>query len=92
MALIHNNVTVGTTPTQILQMPNGVGYVASQIFNNDTAAIFIGDAQVDKANPGIGLKLAAGASVQIWLHGNDQLYAISSAGTASGAVAVVYSA
>ena len=92
MALNHINVTVGTTPTQLVTLPNGVGYVACQIFNNDSAAIFIGDAQVDKANPGIGLRIAAAASLQIWLHGNETIYAISAAGTANGAVAVVYSA
>jgi hypothetical protein len=92
MALNHINATVGTTPTPILTLPNGVGYVAVQIFNNDSAAIFIGDAQVDKANPGIGLRIAATASLQLWVHGNETIYAISSAGTANGAVALVYSA
>lgn len=92
MALNLDNTTVGTTPTPILTLPNGVGYVACQIFNNDSAAIFLGDTTVNKANPNIGLKVAAGASLQIWLRGNDTLYAVSAAGTANGAVAVVYSA
>jgi len=90
--LHHDNTTVTTSPTPLVTLPNGVGYVAVQIFNNDTAAIFIGDNAVDKANPGIGLKIAAGASLQLWVHGNETIYAISSAGTANGAVAVVYSA
>ena len=92
MALNLDNTTVGTTPTPILTLPNGVGYVACQIFNNDSAAIFIGDNTVTKANPGIGLKVAAGASLQIWARGNDTIYAISAAGTAAGAVSIVYSA
>ena len=92
MSLNLVNNTVGTTATLLVTIPNGVGSVACQIFNNDSAAIFLGDANVTKANPNIGLKVAAGASLQLWLRGNDNLYAVSSAGTAAGAVAVVYSA
>lgn len=92
MALNLDNTTVGTTATPILTLPNGVGYVACQIFNNDSAAIFVGDQNVGKANPTVGLKIAAGASLQIWVHGNETIYAISAAGTAAGAVAIVYSA
>jgi len=92
MALNLENFTVGTTATPLITLPNGVGYVACQIFNNDSAAIFVGDTNVSKANPNIGLKIASGASVQLWVHGNETIYAISSAGTATGAVAVVFSA
>ena len=93
MALNHNNITVGTTPTPIVTIPNGVGYVAVQVNNRDSAAIFLGDNAVTNT-VGIngGQNLAASASVQIWLYGNDTLYAVSAAGTATGAVSVIYSA
>jgi len=93
MALNHNNITVGTTPTLLLTMPNGVGYVAVQVNNRDSAAIFLGDSAVTNT-VGIngGQNLAANTTVQIWMHGNDSLYAVSAAGTATGAVSVIYSA
>ena len=92
MALHHDNITVGTTPTPLLTLPNGVGYVAVQIYNNDSSAIFVGDSAVTAINPTIGLRIGTTASLQLWMHGNDTVYAISVAGTASGAVTVVYSA
>jgi len=93
MALIHTNVTVGTTPTLLVTIPNGVGYVAVQVNNRDSAAIFLGDNAVTNA-VGVngGQNLAAAGSVQIWMHGNDSLYAVSAAGTSAGAVSVIYSA
>jgi len=94
MALIHSNITVGTTPTPILTLPNGVGYVAVSIQNRDTAAIYIGDASVTAASGANGGHLIAATSgtFQIWLHGNESIYAISAAGTSTGAVSVLYSA
>jgi hypothetical protein len=93
MALIHTNITVGTTPTPLVTIPNGSGYVAVQINNRDAAPIYIGDANIVVATGANGGSvIAPGASLQLWMHGNDSLYAISSAGTVAGAVAVIYSA
>jgi hypothetical protein len=93
MALIHNNITVGTTPTLICQLPNGAGYRAVQINNRDSAAIFLGDSAVtNTVGLNGGQNLAASSSVQIWMSGNDALYAVSVAGTSTGAVSVIYSA
>jgi len=93
MALNHTNITVGTTPTLLVTMPNGVGYVAVQVNNRDSAAVFLGDSAVTNT-VGIngGQNLAANGTVQVWLHGNDSLYAVSASGTATGAVSVIYSA
>jgi len=93
MALNHSNITVGTTPTLLVTIPNGVGYVAVQVNNRDSAAIFLGDnAVTNTVGVNGGQNLAAAGSVQIWMHGNDSLYAVSAAGTATGAVSVIYSA
>jgi len=93
MALIHSNITVGTTPTLLVTIPNGVGYVAVQVNNRDSAAIFLGDnAVTNTVGVNGGQNLAAAGSVQIWMHGNDSLYAVSAAGTSAGAVSVIYSA
>ena len=94
MALIHSNVTVGTTPTLLLTLPNGVGYVAVSIQNRDSAAIYVGDNSITAASGANGGHLIAATSgtFQIWLHGNESIYAISAAGTSTGAVSVLYSA
>ena len=94
MALIHQNVTVGTTPTLLVTIPNGVGYVAVSIQNRDTAAVYVGDASITAASGANGGHLIAATSgtLQLWLHGNETLYAISAAGTSTGAVSVIYSA
>jgi hypothetical protein len=93
MALNHTNVTVGSSPTLLLTIPNGVGYVAVQINNRDSAPIYIGDANIVVAT-GVngGSIIAPGASLQLWMHGNDSLYAISTGGTATGAVSILFSA
>ena len=93
MALNHINVTVGTNTTLLVTLPNGVGYVAVQVNNRDSAAIFLGDnAVTNTVGVNGGQNLAAAGSVQIWMHGNDSLYAVSAAGTSTGAVSVIYSA
>ena len=94
MALIHSNVTVGTTPTPLVTIPNGVGYVAVSIQNRDTAAVYVGDSAITAASGANGGHLIAATSgtLQLWLHGNETLYAISAAGTSTGAVSVIYSA
>ena len=94
MALIHANVTVGTSPTALVTIPNGVGYVAVSIQNRDTAAIYVGDASVTAASGANGGHLIAATSgtLQVWMHGNETIYAVSAAGTTTGAVSVIYSA
>ena len=94
MALIHANVTVGTSPTALVTIPNGVGYVAVSIQNRDTAAIYVGDSFVTAASGANGGHLIAATSgtLQVWMHGNETIYGISAAGTSTGAVSVIYSA
>lgn len=94
MALLHTNVTVGTTPTPLLTLPNGVGYVAVSIQNRDSAAVYVGDSSVTVATGASGGHVIAATSgtFQVWMHGNETIYAISTAGTSTGAVSVIYSA
>jgi hypothetical protein len=94
MALIHANVTVGTTPTALVTIPNGVGYVAVSIQNRDTVAVYVGDQNVTAASGVNGGHVVAATSgtYQVWMHGNETIYAISAAGTSTGAVSVIYSA
>jgi hypothetical protein len=94
MALNHLNITVGTTPTLLATIPNGVGYVAVSIQNRDSAAVYVGDANITAASGANGGHLIAATSgtFQVWLHGNESIYAVSAAGTSTGAVSVLYSA
>jgi hypothetical protein len=93
MAFYSQNNTVRTTPTEIVTLPPGVGKGrAIQIFNADTAAIFIGTSTVTTSGATRGRSLAANGQYQIWIDGGDTVYAISAAGTAAGAVTVQYSA
>jgi len=92
MALIHANITVGTTPTKIVQLPTGGARgIAVQIQNLDTVAVFIGDATITATGATRGHSIAVNATQQLWLNGGDSVYAISAAGTSAGAVVVTYS-
>jgi hypothetical protein len=93
MALNHTNITVTTAPTLLVTIPNGSGYVAVQVCNRDSAPVYIGDSIVTGlSGANGGQTIAPSATVQVWMHGNDSLYAVSTAGTAAGAVSVIYSA
>ena len=92
MALVHNNLTVGTTVTPLCTIPNGVGKVQVSIYNNDTSAIFVGDSAITvTAGSNQGLTVPKATVIQFLLNGNDTLYGISAAGTLTGAVVVMYS-
>jgi len=91
MAVEHLNVTVKTTATEVVKLATGLPYTAVQICNGDSASIFIGDETITVSGATKGTVITAGAVFTIWLHANDALYAISAAGTATGAVTVVYS-
>jgi hypothetical protein len=91
MAVEHKNVTVKTFATEIVALSTGLPYTAVQICNGDSASIFIGDETITVSGATKGTVITAGTIFTIWLHANDVLYAISAAGTATGAVSVVYS-
>ena len=91
MAVVHSNVTVKTFATEVVAVPTGLPYTAVQICNGDSASIFIGDETIAVSGATKGTVITAGTIFTIWLHAGDVLYAISAAGTATGAVTVVYS-
>lgn len=91
MALIHINTETKTTATPLVEIPTGLDYVAIQIYNGHSAAIFIGDSSVTTSGANRGNSIANGTSQQIWLSGGDVLWGISAAASATGAISVVYS-
>jgi hypothetical protein len=92
MALVHTNNTVGTTAQIVYTIPTGNRQnVPVYVDNLDTAPIWIGDAGITTSGATQGIKLASGASRQLWLNAGDQVYAISAAGTGAGLVLVTAS-
>jgi hypothetical protein len=90
MALRHINSLVHTTATSLVSIPVGSRYTAVQIYNNTGSTIFVGDATITSGGASIGNAIINGASVQIWLGGGDNLYAICATSPA-GYVSVIYS-
>ena len=91
MPLRHINAQVTTAVGLLVKIPTTVKDVAIQIYNNTGATIFIGDTSVAATGANVGNAIANGASVQVWLHSNDELYAVC-ATSPSGYVSVIYSA
>lgn len=90
MALIHINTQVTTTARLLVKMPVGVQQTAVQIYNNTGSTIYLGDTSITATGATIGNALTNGSSVQIWLNGNDELYAICATSPA-GYVSAIYS-
>ena len=93
MAFNQVNLTVGTLPTALVVLPNGVGTRQVTIQNRDLVAIYVGNSSVSAmAGVNAGQSIASGGLLQVWLSGNDTIYAVSAAGTALSSVVVTYSA
>lgn len=93
MALQHINSQVQTIATLIADLPVSMGRnIAVQIYNNHSAAIYIGDSTITTSGATIGRPMTATSSFQLWLNGGDQIYAISAAQTLDGACIVTFSA
>ena len=92
MALVQTNNTVGTTAQIVFTVPTGNRQnIPVYVDNLDTAAVWIGDAAITTSGATQGIKLAAGASRQLWCNSGDNIYAISAAGTGAGLVVVTAS-
>jgi hypothetical protein len=91
--IVHNNITVGTTATLLFTVPKSANYTAISIQNRDSAAIYLGDSAITVASGANGGHYVAptNGTFQLWAGGGDKVYAISSAGTSTGAVSVLYS-
>ena len=93
MALQHINVGTQTTATILHTVKTGLHQnVAVQIYNGHSAAIFIGDSTVTTSGATIGRTIAASGSFQLWLNSGDEIWGISAAASAAGAVVITYSA
>lgn len=91
MAIVHDTFTVATTPTLIATIPAGNPTTTVAVVNDDNSSIFIGDSTLTVSGANKGLTVIKNTNYRIDLNAGDTLYAISSAGTASSAVTVLYS-
>lgn len=93
MALNHASFTLAAnTATLIAEIPAGNPLTSVTITNVDSASVYIGDATVATgASADRGIRVATNTNQQVYLNAGDKLYAISLAGTAAYAVAVLYS-
>lgn len=91
MALVHDTFTVTTSPTLIATIPAKNPTIMVTVVNDDNSSIYIGDSTVAASGADKGLTVVKNTSYNIALNAGDNLYAISSAGTASNSVSVLYS-
>lgn len=91
--LKHESFTLAaTTPTAIATIPLNNPRTSIVVTNVDTASVYLGDSTVSTgANADRGIRVATNTNQEIWLNGGETLYAVSLAGTAAYAVAVLYS-
>jgi len=92
MAFKQVNATVGTSATQIFQLPAGLPYTSVSVSNGHSSSVFIGaSSAVTATGANHGQTLPANSTQQIWLHGGDTLWAIASVATSTGDVSILYS-
>ena len=93
MALQQINVGTQTTATLLHTIKTGLHQsTAIQIHNGHSATIYIGNSTVATSGATIGRPIAANGNFQIWANSGDEIWGISAAASAAGAVVINYSA
>jgi hypothetical protein len=91
MAFNHINATTFTTPTAIFTAPTGLPrQTPITIYNGHSASIFIGDGTIATSGATIGRTLTASNSQTFYVNSGDVVYAVSAAGSATGAIVITY--
>jgi hypothetical protein len=91
MAFNHINATTFTTPTAIFTAPTGLPrQTPITIYNGHSASIFIGDSTIATSGATIGRTLTASNSQTFYVNSGDVVYAVSAAGSATGAIVITY--
>ena len=91
MALVHNSFTVGTTPTLIVDVPEGNPTIVVNIFNDANHTIYMGDASIATSGADKGMPVYKDYMYVITLNAEDKLYAISATTSPANALTVLYS-
>jgi hypothetical protein len=93
MAFKHINSQTLTTPSVLLTIDkNARPLVPITIYNGHSASIFVGDATIAVSGATIGRTITAASSQTFYVMPNDEVYAISAAASAAGAIVITYSA
>jgi hypothetical protein len=93
MAFQHINSQTLTTASILLTIdPNARPLTPITIYNGHSAAIFVGDATIATSGATIGRTIPAASSQTFYVNANDNVYAISAAASAAGAVVITYTA
>ena len=91
MALVHESFTVGTTPTLIVNLPEGNPTTVVNIFNDANHTIYMGDASLATSGADKGMPVYKDYMYVITLNAEDKLYAISATTSPANALTVLYS-
>lgn len=91
MAIVHESFTVNTTPTLIVDLPEGNPATEVQICNHENHSIFIGDATVSVSGADKGLIINKDSTYVITLNAEDKLYAIAATTSPANALTIIYS-
>jgi len=93
MAFKHFNTQTLTVASLIHQVDkNAKPQTAINIYNGHSAAIFVGDATITTSGATIGRTIANATSQIFYANAGDQIWGISAAASATGAVVITYSA
>ena len=93
MAFKHINSQTLTTPSILFTVDkNAKPLTPVTIYNGHSAAIFIGDASIATSGATIGRTIPNAQSQTFYVNAHDNIYAISAAASAAGAVVITYSA
>ena len=93
MAFNHVNASTFTTASVILTVDADARPLTPiTIYNGHSASIFVGDGTITTSGATIGRTIAAANSQTFYVNPNDEVYAISAAASATGAIVITYSA
>jgi hypothetical protein len=92
MTVYHQNYTVGTTPTLIVEIPAKNPSTQVTVYNDDNNPIFLGGSSVTTSGVNKGVPLAKSTvASNAWLNAGDKIYAVAATETAAYAVTVFWS-
>ena len=91
MTLVHNSFTVGTTPTLIVDLPEGNPSTVVTFFNDANHTIYVGDATVATSGADKGIPAYKDYIFTVTLNAEDKLYAIAATTSPADALTVLYS-
>ena len=91
MAVVHESFTVGTTPTLIVNIPEGNPATTVTIINDANHTIYIGDATVATSGADKGVPAYKDYIYVVTLNAEDKLYAVAATTSPANALTVLYS-